>query len=67
MLHNSIWNQVADVLDGHLCIGCVEDRLGRSLSASDFADAAVNINPLLKRSTRLAARLATGLHHPRES
>ena len=67
MLHNSIWNQVADVLDGHLCIGCVEVRLGRSLIASDFADAAVNINPLLKRSTRLAARLATGVRHPRES
>lgn len=59
MLRNAIWDQVATDLDryGHLCIGCIEDRLGRSLVLSDFDDVNVNTTPLIKRSMRLTDRL----------
>lgn len=44
---------------GHLCIGCVEIRLGRTLTAADFIDAPVNTNPNPRsaRSARLTERL----------
>lgn len=66
MLRDPIWDQVADGpgRHGHLCVGCVEDRLGRSLVGSDFTDADVNTTRLIKRSTRLAARLGEGRTHP---
>jgi hypothetical protein len=39
-----------------LCIGCLEARLGRALTASDFADAPINC-PDRRNSQRLNARL----------
>ena len=58
MVHDEIWKTVRPEGSGMLCIGCVEDRLGRQLTASDFTDAPVNDGPMIFKSKRLAARLA---------
>jgi hypothetical protein len=57
MLHDPIWQQAADDVAGHLCIGCLERRLGRTLTAADFPDRDINTAVHLKRSPRLAARI----------
>lgn len=36
MVHDDIWLSVVPGQDGHLCIGCLEGRLGRELVAADF-------------------------------
>lgn len=43
MVHNEVW-AAAGMLprDGMLCIGCLEARLGRRLTAVDFTDVPVN-------------------------
>lgn len=60
MVHNPIWEQAIEAADGHLCIGCLERRLGRTLSACDFADVEINTSAHLRRSRRLTARLTGG-------
>lgn len=40
---------------GMLCIGCLENRIGRELNRSDFTDAP--INKIFDQSERLRARL----------
>lgn len=59
MLQHHLWAQIHPDRIGHLCIGCVETRLGRALTATDFLDAPVNTdpNPRSARSTRLTDRL----------
>jgi hypothetical protein len=55
-------------LDGFLCIGCIERRLGRQLRACDFTDAPVNAWTLLPGSTaRLRDRLTRGLDAERKA
>lgn len=44
--------------DDILCIGCLEKRLGRSLTAADFTDVPANI-PIPWDTPRLAAAKAT--------
>jgi hypothetical protein len=36
MLHNAVWQEAHPADDGMLCIGCVEERLGRRLTPGDF-------------------------------
>jgi hypothetical protein len=55
MVHDAVW-KAAGAPDGYLCIGCLETRLGRTLSASDFTAAPVN-DPWSSRSDRLVDRL----------
>jgi hypothetical protein len=57
MVHDEIWKTVWPANRGMLCIGCVEARLGRALTAKDFTDAPVNTG-YFDYSERLAARLA---------
>ena len=61
MVHDHIWEYVNPKIDGMLCIGCVESRLGRRLCPHDFTDAPVNQldHPGYKssRSMRLFSRL----------
>lgn len=59
MLRHDLWAQIHPDRIGHLCIGCVETRLGRTLTAADFLDAPVNTNPYPRsaRSARLIERL----------
>ena len=59
MVHADIW-QKHGAGYGMLCVGCLEDRMGRRLSAEDFTDAPVNTDPEdnhWKRSPRLRDRL----------
>jgi hypothetical protein len=57
MLQNEVWAQVNPGIDGKLCIGCVERRLGRTLTAADFTDGKINTSATLRRSPRLTERL----------
>ena len=56
MLEDEVWNSVA-LPDEMLCIGCVEGRLGRKLSGSDFAAVMENDPNLFDLSERLVSRL----------
>jgi hypothetical protein len=62
MLRNEVWAQVNPGIDGQLCIGCVEHRLGRTLTAADFTDAKINNSTTLRRSPRLIDRLKSSSH-----
>jgi hypothetical protein len=55
MVHDVIWDSVAT--DGMLCIGCLEDRLGRRLVEADFTTAPINADGRTLRSCRLHERL----------
>lgn len=59
MVHDEIWYSAITVMDrGHmLCIGCLEQRLGKLLTKDDFTDAPVNSMWLEWGSTRLKDRL----------
>lgn len=69
MVRDDVWLAAGMTPDGGLlCIGCLEDRLGRSLCADDFTDAPCNdvtdayIQLLIERgqfSLRLVDRLTT--------
>jgi hypothetical protein len=65
MVHDTVWNSAwlgrhrsPIGVDGQLCIGCLERRLGRSLMHCDFPDAPVNTERSL-RSDRFRDRLTT--------
>ena len=56
MVRNEIWDEYGPKT-GCLCIGCLEDRIGRQLRPDDFKDAPINTNPDQHRSDRLQDRL----------
>ena len=61
MVHDELWAAAGmERLGGRLCIGCLETRLGRQLTAADFTP--VEVNDLFSldfwgRSQRLIDRL----------
>jgi hypothetical protein len=57
MLRNEVRAEANPGNDGHLCISCVERRLGRTLTAVDFTGGQVNTSVTLRRSPRLIDRL----------
>lgn len=65
MVHDEVWAAAGMDTRGHLCVGCLESRLGRQLHRHDFVDAPVNdaaITPTPRfawswRSERLLDRL----------
>ena len=66
MVHDELWAAAGMTPDGgHLCIGCLELRLGRQLRRDDFVDALINapswscgnLYRLRPRTSRLRARL----------
>jgi hypothetical protein len=57
MVHDALWLNANPQTDGMLCIGCLEERLGRTPTSEDFTDAPIN-QPCRNNSKRLAARLA---------
>ena len=57
MVHKELWLTAWPEDRGMLCIGCLESKLGRTLTAADFTDAPVN-DGVFGQSERLAARLA---------
>lgn len=55
MVHDEIWLKAVPENHGMLCIGCLENRLGRSLNHKDFTPALINeMND--KESLRLKTR-----------
>ena len=56
MLTDEVWDQACPEGKGMLCIGCLEARLGRELTARDFTDAPVN-SSMFGQSEKLAARV----------
>ena len=64
MVDDDVWNAVMPDDPGDmtwfLCIGCLEQRLGRQLTSADFTDAIANAMSLLVSSTdRLVDRLTS--------
>ena len=58
MVNNDLWAQLApQKLAGLLCVGCLENRIGRELVAADFTDARIN-SDAHRRSARLRNRLS---------
>jgi hypothetical protein len=57
MIHNELWLKANPQVNGMLCIGCLESRLGRTITSEDFTDAPIN-QPCRINSKRLASRLA---------
>lgn len=57
MVTDEVWQTAWPEDRGMLCIGCLEERLSRKLTAEDFTDAPIN-RGYFGYSERLAARLA---------
>ena len=58
MVHHDLWVQVNGG-EGFLCIGCLEERLGRELNANDFPAFPINdLTQHTERSARLVDRLS---------
>lgn len=64
MVQDEIWNEVTKNLDhdGMLCVGCLEDILGRKLTEKDFTNCPVN-DGIFGLSERILNRM--GSHVPR--
>lgn len=63
MVHHDVWTEACGLYaraEGifFLCIGCLETRLCRTLTADDFTGAYANTAPMLTRSARLQDRLS---------
>jgi hypothetical protein len=57
MVNDNLWKAAGmEEMGGCLCIGCLEERLGRRLRPDDFSDCL--INKLANISSRLRARLS---------
>lgn len=62
MVTNELWKEAArpgEDGSGMLCIGCLEARLGRELTARDFPPLPINGAAMFGQSGRLKARLRT--------
>jgi hypothetical protein len=61
MVHDDVWKAAGmETMGGALCIGCLEERLGRDLTADDFMDCPLNdlsVFPSTSFSSRLRAIL----------
>lgn len=58
MVTNRIWKRVNPKQVGMLCIGCLEERLGRKLMHADFLWCPLNVMNVFDRSSkRLKSRL----------
>jgi hypothetical protein len=60
MVTDEVWQSVTNPIDstGMLCIGCLEQRLGRTLKPDDFPNCPVNTDHVgFRKSKRLLERL----------
>jgi hypothetical protein len=55
-IHTELWLSVANSIKGMLCIGCLEERLGRKLTKDDFTSATINSPRYEAKSQRLMER-----------
>lgn len=61
---DTVWESAGATPDAILCIGCLEDRLGRRLSRQDFPEALLNRPDYGWHSDRLVDRLKGGSEPP---
>lgn len=61
MIHRELWVAVTGKRERKkmMCIGCVEQRLGRALNFHDFTTAPVNSSMALGKSSRFIHRYST--------
>lgn len=65
MIHDHLWDQYG-AESGLLCVGCLEDKMGRELWSGDFTHCALNVlNMGWEKSDRLLNRL-TSSENPSE-
>lgn len=62
MVYNDVWEDAGMSFAGHfgdgmLCVGCIESRLGRELTPSDFPDLPIN-RGFFPMSDRLKSRVS---------
>jgi hypothetical protein len=61
MIHDDLWAESGlGPDDGHLCVGCLEKRLGRQLTPADFKDVPLSHPPFGNLTARLLDRLGHG-------
>jgi hypothetical protein len=56
-VHNEVWDAAHSSREGMLCIGCLEARLGRTLTRQDFPYVSINSPFLGLKSQRFIQRL----------
>lgn len=60
MVHHYLWRLVVPEVEGMLCIGCLEGRVGRRLRSGDFTHCPLNADSEdYPKSARLQDRLDT--------
>jgi hypothetical protein len=52
-----IWYHINPLINGMLCVGCAELRLGRQFTPADFTPATINALHYGNKSMRLISRL----------
>ncbi|MGB3545192.1 hypothetical protein [Rubrivirga sp.] len=57
MIEDDLWAAAAPNDERALCLGCVEDAIGRRLTPNDFQDAPVNRWPVMKPDARQRSHL----------
>jgi hypothetical protein len=60
MVNDDLWESAIST-SGMLCIGCLERRIGRRLTAADFTDCPLNSGLHWRQSVRLRNRLGPRL------
>ena len=60
VVHDELWKRANPVIEGMLCIGCLERRLGRRLQLEDFRDVAFHRGPNSKRLEMRLRRPSSG-------
>lgn len=56
-VHDNIWLSITESKKGMLCIGCIEERLGRPLNSLDFPNVSINNPKYEDKSNRLMSRM----------
>lgn len=59
MIEDHLWKKVNPNITGMLCIGCVENKLGRKLNSADFTPYPINQIGFFIQSARLINRITT--------
>lgn len=59
MVQFELW-ETYGVEEGMLCIGCLEDRMGRQLTSEDFIEAPINHEEVFSKSNRFLDRWGSG-------
>ena len=58
MVRNELWDVITAALPARfLCVGCIEQRLGRQLAGADFTEAPINDPAREWMSDRLRDRM----------